>query len=97
MYKGDVGNTITFEVKDDADQVVPLTNATKVMLVMLLGGKRIERQTTVTNAASGIIEYTTVTGDLESHGEIKMQAIVYFSDGDIFHSQIVTDTVGETL
>jgi hypothetical protein len=88
MKEGDYGATIYFNIKDQDDEPLDLTNYTSIKVILLLNDIRGERSiddegSTIQvegDEEEGVVSYRVQEGDLHSHGQLKMEVEVLFED-----------------
>lgn len=99
IYKGDVGNELIFTIKNEAtNEVVNLTNATSVKLIMKYQRIKVEKNCVILEPKTdGKVMYTIEENDLPVSYTYRFQIVVTFSDGDVFHSNIISEKVEDIL
>lgn len=83
---GDIGAIINATISDD-NGAVDLTGAT-VTLLLTYGSAKVAKTASVVSAAAGTVTYTTVSGDLPSRGQWKLQWRVVNGTTTLFYPPI---------
>ena len=100
MKTGDIGNNITFTVKDRDGSVVPTTDVATATLRWKVGSDVVAERamTFVTPRSGGQVRYTTATGDLSTAGLYQLEVKIVFADGKTLHStNVMREYVQNTL
>ena len=82
IHVGDVGTIFRVTIKDDAT-VVNVSSATTKQLIFSKpdGTNLVKTAEFYTTGVDGIIQYTTVSGDLDTEGQWRIQAYVIMPAG----------------
>ena len=88
MKTGDIGNTLSFTIKDRDGTVVNLTNFTAATLRWKADGATVveKAMSFAADRTTGIVTYTTTTGDLTSPGIYDMEIKLTYPGGLVFYS-----------
>lgn len=91
IHTGDIGTTIILVVKDEDDEIVDISGATAMTIVITEpSGTRTEYTADFyTDGADGMMSYVTVEGDIDEAGLHRAQGIVEL-DGGTFYTSIVS-------
>lgn len=94
IHVGDVGTQFTITILDQDDVAVDLSGySTKQLIFTKPGGTSLTKTASfATDGTDGIIQYTSIAGDLDEAGIWQIQAIL-----NSFHSNIGTFTVHRNL
>ena len=89
IHVADIGTAFRLLVKDQADEVVDLSDASSMQVVFQLPDKTSETKDCewLTDGTDGTVQYVTVDGDLSQAGRWRLQAVVVVPAGT-FHSNI---------
>ena len=98
VHKNDIGTIFRVTIIDENDTIVDVSSAsTKRILFKKPNGTLLEKTATFyTNGTDGIIQYITITGDLDTVGVWQLQAYVVLS-GNQYRSNITTFKVYRNL
>ncbi len=89
IHVADVGVAFRLTVRDQAGVAVDLSENETLTVKFQLPNKTVltTEGTLYTDGTDGVVEYTTIAGDLSLAGRWKVQAIVDIPDGE-FHSNV---------
>lgn len=84
MKTGDIGNTISFSLKDRDGSALPLTGLLTAKLRWKVGDVVVaERSMTI---ATDTVTYTRVAGDMATAGIYDLEVKLNYSSGAVFYS-----------
>ena len=91
IHVGDIGTNIRLIVKDENDEIVDISVATSMTLILTKpsGTKTEYTAEFYTDGADGIISYITVDGDIDEAGLYRAQGLVEL-DGGTFYTSIAS-------
>lgn len=91
IHVGDIGTYIVLIIKDENDEIVDVSGATAMTIVITKpSGTRTEYTADFyIDGSDGCISYVTVDGDLDESGLYRAQGIVEL-DGGTFNTSIVS-------
>lgn len=97
IHVADIGTVVEITVKEDST-IVDLSGATTKQIVFMkpTGSTLTKTASFVTDGTDGKIKYATIAGDLDVHGDWKVQAILVFPSGT-WHSSAHDFQVHENL
>jgi hypothetical protein len=77
IHVDDVGTNFRVTIKDENDAAVDVSTATVTFIFKKPDNSLITRSTTfVTDGTDGLVNYASVIGDLDQHGNWSLQAFV---------------------
>lgn len=98
VHVGDIGTLFKGRVLNKGVPFNPTSADTKKLVIVTPSGVRLERSATITTALVGsttnyYLEYETLASDIDAGlhavaGRYKWQAILTYSDGKVFRSQV---------
>ena len=93
IHVGDIGTVFEVTIKD-GDSVVDVSSASTMQLLFLKSDKTTLTKTAThkTDGTDGIIQYATISGDLDVAGTWKLQAYIVIS-GNSWKSDVATFVV----
>lgn len=88
MKTGDIGNVLSFTIKDRDGTVVPLTGFTSATLRWKADGATVAEKAMsfAADRTTGIVTYATVSGDLTSPGIYDMEIKLTYPGDLVFYS-----------
>jgi hypothetical protein len=98
IHKNDIGTTFRITIKDEDDAVVDLSSATTKEILFLKPSGSLLRKTAslYTDGTDGKIQYTTVSGDLDTIGKWRLQSYIV-TGGNYWHSDLYKFHVYENI
>lgn len=98
IHKNDIGTTFKLTVKDEDDAVVDVSSAsTKDILIEKPDASVLTKTSSfTTDGTDGIIEYSTISGDIDAIGKYKIQGKVILS-GSTYYTDVKTFVVKDNL
>ena len=98
IRKGDIGTVFEYTIYDGST-IVDVSTTSSKLLKFFKPDKSIVSKTAsfVTDGTDGKIKYTTVSGDLDQAGPWKVQAVLTFSGGEVWSSDIDKVTIHPNL
>lgn len=88
VHKGDIGTVFQCTFKDQDGSVVDLSGYTSVQIIFLKPDHTAEtKDMTVTDAANGVANYTTVSGDIDQAGYWEYQGKAVIPSGTWYSLQ----------
>jgi hypothetical protein len=99
IHKGDIGTVFKATVLDSAGAVVNISAATLLQFTFYRADKTklIVTPVFTTNGTDGLIQYTSVSGDINSAGQWKLQGYVETDANHHYYSDIQSFKVYENL
>lgn len=95
IVQGDNGTVIELTIQDGT-KIIDLTDATVQIILTLRSSGKI-KQAIITDAINGKCEVTLISDDILYDGVYTFQAVVYFSDGRQFTSNIQKLTINKKI
>ena len=100
IHKGDVGTLFRFRTVDGDGNVVDISSATEIKFRFEKSGRDpVVFEVTgefATDGSDGIIQYKTVSGDIDVEGYWRVQAFMSYPDNQ-YHTSKVAFSVWENL
>lgn len=98
IHINDIGTVFQVTIKDENEDIVDISSATvKNLIFQKPDGSTITKSASfVTDGTDGLIKYTTVSGDIDSYGNWKLQAFIDLGDTELY-SDITKFTVYKNL
>lgn len=97
MKQGDYGTKLIFTIYDEDDEVLDLTAATDVNLVMLFNKRRSVHPCVVEDAENGTVSYIIQETDLDGSGSLIMEIEVAYGESQQFTSSTIKEKVAKKI
>ncbi len=89
IHVDDVGTRFVVTVKDENDDIVDISGATVTFIFHRPDGTQLHKPATLVNdGTDGQVKYITESGDLNTHGNWRLQAFVDFGTRE-WYSDII--------
>jgi len=84
LVKNDTRPSLRFTCKDDDDNIIDLSTATKIYFIFKKFGEdeeKFKKECTIISPTEGIIQYSWEEDDLDESGQFEGEIEIDFSDG----------------